>query len=389
MDFLDAMILVALVAAGIGGWRLGFLARMASWVGLAFGLFVAARLLPTAVRAFNGPDPSSRLLVASALLVGGAFVGQGLGLILGAQVHRVLPLGPLRGADRAAGAVVGLLGVLVVTWVLVPPMADVPGWPAEQARASVVAHALEAVAPASPNTVDTLRRLVGSSNFPQVFSGLGRAPQAGPPPPASGLSAAVVARVTASSVKIEGVACHRIQEGSGFTVAIDTVVTNAHVVSGVKEPTVIRPDGRRLRGIVELYDSDRDLAILRVSGLQQTPLPTVTGHRNDQGAVFGHPGGQDVVRAAPSKISDEIRARGRDLYDKHTTERDVWILAADLHPGDSGGALVNTNGQVIGVAFAIAPDRQSTAYALTTKELAAALQEARSSQADTGECLSS
>jgi S1-C subfamily serine protease len=389
VDFLDAIILGAMVAAGVGGWRLGFLARMASWIGLGFGLYVAARLLPTAVRAFNGPDPSSRLLVASALLVGGAFVGQGLGLILGAQIHRILPLGPLKGADRAAGAVVGLVGVLIVTWVLVPSMADVPGWPAEQARASVVAHALDSLAPASPDTVDTLRRLVGSSNFPQVFSALRRAPQAGPPPPDSGLLPAVVQRVLASTVKVEGAACHRIQEGSGFASAVDTVVTNAHVVAGVDQPIVIRPDGRRIRATVVLYDSDRDLAILRAPNLQENALPIATGRRNDQGAVFGHPGGQDDVRVAPAKVSDEIRARGRDLYDTHPTERDVWILASDLHPGDSGGALVNGNGQVIGVAFAIAPDRQSTAYALTSKELNAALQEPRAQKANTGQCLSS
>jgi S1-C subfamily serine protease len=389
LDFLDALILVAMVAAGIGGWRLGFLARMASWIGLGLGLYAAARLLPTAVRAFTGPDGSSRLLVASALLVGGAFVGQGLGLIMGAQIHRVLPLGPLKGADRAAGAVVGVFGVLVVTWVLVPSMADVQGWPAEQARSSVVAHALDAFAPASPDTVETLRRLVGSSNFPQVFAGIGRAPNAGPPPEASGLSPAVLQRVLASTVKVEGPACHRIQEGSGFSPAIDTVVTNAHVVAGVDRPIVTPPDGRRLRSTVELYDSDRDIAILRVPGLQENPLPLATGHRNDQTAVFGHPGGQDDVRVAPSRITDEIRARGRDLYDTHPTERDVWILASDLHPGDSGGALTNLSGQVVGVAFAIAPDRPSTAYALTTKELTAALQEPRTDNADTGSCLSS
>jgi S1-C subfamily serine protease len=65
----------------------------------------------------------------------------------------------------------------------------------------------------------------------------------------------------------------------------------------------------------------------------------------------------------------------------------VLVLASDLHPGDSGAALVDPSGQVAGVAFAIAPDRPGTAYALATSELKAALSAAREPQADTGACL--
>jgi S1-C subfamily serine protease len=64
-------------------------------------------------------------------------------------------------------------------------------------------------------------------------------------------------------------------------------------------------------------------------------------------------------------------------------------LAADLHPGDSGGPLVDPAGAVVGVAFAIAPDRPGTAYALTSKELDAALAAPRLAAAATGACLAS
>jgi S1-C subfamily serine protease len=103
--------------------------------------------------------------------------------------------------------------------------------------------------------------------------------------------------------------------------------------------------------------------------------------------VFGHPGGQDPLRIAPARINQRVEAVGRDLYDAHQTRRDVFILASDLRPGDSGAALVNTTGAVMGVAFAIAPDRPGTAYALSSVELRAVLAVPRGNQASTGQCL--
>ena len=106
----------------------------------------------------------------------------------------------------------------------------------------------------------------------------------------------------------------------------------------------------------------------------------------ERGAVFGHPNGQDQLRVAPARISQQVTARGRDLYDAHRTDRDVFILASTLRPGDSGGALTNLDGEVVGVAFAIAPDEPGTAYALTAKELRTALTGPRTPQSS-GPCL--
>jgi S1-C subfamily serine protease len=86
-------------------------------------------------------------------------------------------------------------------------------------------------------------------------------------------------------------------------------------------------------------------------------------------------------------VRDKVTAVGRDLYDEHETRRQVLILAADLAPGDSGAALVDPTGTVVGVAFAIAPDRPGTSYALDTSELRAALSAPRRAGTDTGDCL--
>ena len=389
MNQLDVLLLVIIVTAVVGGYRLGFLARATSWIGLVIGLLVASYFLPDIVSSLQAYEPSTRFLIAAGVFLGAAFLGQAVGLVLGANLHRALPLrGPLRQIDRGAGAVAGLAGVLVTVWLLTPSMADVPGWPARQARGSAVAKAVSERLPEPPDTLGALRRLVGDDNFPRVFGRFDAAPNAGPAPANSGLTDATIARVVASTVKVEGIACGRQQDGSGFAIATDLVVTNAHVVAGEDRTEVIRPDLERVSAFVTMFDPDRDIALLRVPDLGLEPLPIGSAGVGTTGAVFGHPRGQDDVEVSPTVIRQRVEALGRDLYDSRETRRQVFILAADLEPGDSGGALADGAGRVVGVAFAIAPDRPGTAYALTDEELRAALTEARR-PVDTGPCLTS
>jgi S1-C subfamily serine protease len=389
MDLLDLLIIAFAVFAVLGGYRLGFLARATSWAGLALGLILAAHFLPDIVDSLRDSAPNDRLLIVAATFIGAAFVGQALGLLVGAAIHRRLPLGPLRQVDRVIGAIAGLVGVSIAVWLLLPSMADVPGWSSRQARNSQIARAIDSLFPAPPDTLQALRRLVGPNNFPRVFDALKPAPNTGPPPAVSGLAPAVQQRVAASTVKVEGIACRRIQDGSGFAAGgVDTVVTNAHVVAGERSTSVIAPGRRRLKATVVAFDPNRDLALLHVPGLGEAPLPVGRAAPGGTGAVFGHPGGVEELVISPAAIRQQVLAIGRDLYDGRETRRQVFILAAGLAPGDSGGGLVNQAGVVVGVAFAIAPDRPGTAYALTSDELRPVLAAGGSAPVNTGPCLS-
>jgi hypothetical protein len=391
VHLLDLDVLLAMAGAAIGGYRLGLLARATSWIGLAVGLYVGARFLPGAVGLVgDAADPTSRLLVAAAVLIGGAFIGQALGLVLGGRLRTALPIGPLRTGDRIAGGFIGALGVVVSVWLLLPAASVVQGDAARLARGSRVARTIDDVFPPAPDALQSLRSLVGDSGFPKVFEGLARAPEAGPPPAAVPIPADVLARVEASTVKVEGKACSRIQDGSGFVVSTDVVVTNAHVVAGEKgSTTVIRPDLSRVHAVVTVFDSDRDLAVLHAPGLGLRPVPLVTKTvaEGSVGAVLGHPGGQDPLARAPSKVSRRVEATGRDLYDRRQTKRDVFSTAAIVPPVYIGGPLRTPVGLIAGAAFAIAPDRDNVAYALTDAEVKAALQEDQAQEQSTGTCL--
>ncbi|MGI8793453.1 MAG: MarP family serine protease [Acidimicrobiales bacterium] len=386
MNLLDGFLVLVLASTMIGAWRLGLIARLASWLGIGLGFFIALRVAPSAVRTLGTNDPMTRVFITALMFIGLAGVGAVVGEVVGLTVRKALPLGGFRTLDRVGGAAFGALIAMIGFWLMLPVLAEVPGSVARQVRTSTLAATIYRVAPDPPDALQTLRGLVSTSGFPQVFADLREAPDTGPPPAAAGMDQAVVARVAASTVRVTGRGCGGLQEGSGFTPRADLVVTNAHVVAGTSNITVLRPDGQELAATPVLFDPNRDLALLRVPGLSQQPLPVADGKIGDVGAVFGHPGGQTQLEVSPARVTDEREARGRDIYGRNTTLRYLFFLASRLAPGDSGGALVNNSGDVIGVAFAISPDRAATAYALTHVELRAVLGQATSGAVGTGGC---
>jgi hypothetical protein len=180
VNTLDLMVLLGVLLAAGGGYRMGFLARVTSWVGMLVGVYVVARLLGD--HPFRSMDATGQVSLVLGLLLLGAFVGQALGMVVGRRLHVALPFGGARETDRVAGGVAGAVGVVLALWLLLPVMADSPGWFAVQARNSTVASWISDRLPDPP---DTLARLVQRSDFPRVFDALKPAPDIGPPPVAS------------------------------------------------------------------------------------------------------------------------------------------------------------------------------------------------------------
>ncbi|MBO0746965.1 MAG: CvpA family protein, partial [Acidimicrobiaceae bacterium] len=140
MNWLDLVIVLVAAAAALGGYRLGFLARAVSWIGLGLGLYLGARFLPDILNAFDLGPSGQRLLTAAAVLIGAALIGQAVGLVVGGRLLAALPLGPLRTVDRAVGAGVGVLGVFVALWLLLPAISSVSGLPAQATQGSAISR---------------------------------------------------------------------------------------------------------------------------------------------------------------------------------------------------------------------------------------------------------
>jgi S1-C subfamily serine protease len=383
---MDAVIAIAAIAAAIGGWRFGFVARLLAWAGVALGLMVGIRFVPGVVTAFGGTAPDDRVTVALLFLVLVATLGQGVGLAVGALVHRLRP--EVRGLpawDRAAGAAVGVVGVLALLWMTIPSLTTAEGWPARLSRGSAFVALIDDFAPEQPSRFAAWGRTISEAPYPSALGPLDDPPDPGPPPELV-IPRAVDERVRQSVVKVSGQACSQMQEGSGWVAAPGLVVTNAHVVAGETDTTVLTDDNRELDAEVVAFETSRDIAVLRVEGLDAPPLRRADGDVGDAGAVYGHPGGAQL-RVAPARIAQEIIATGTDIYRTSKSRRRVYILAARLAAGDSGAPLVNRQGAVIGVAFAIDPARKGRAYAVADDEVNPVLRAVQETPVDTGDCL--
>lgn len=389
MNFVDALLVAGAAGAAYAGWRQGFVNRALAWIGLAAGVVVGALLVDDVAAALRDSTPRTRLLGAIAFLVLIAIAGQSVGTVLGNLLRRKLPM-RIRWStpDRVAGALAGFTCVIVAVWLLVPAFASAPGWPARVARGSVIVRAVDRFAPKPPGSLAALGRLVGAAPFPEVFDRL-TSPDAGSPP-GTGLAPEVLARVGPSVVRVDGRACDQTQQGSGVVVADDLVLTNAHVVAGNRETTVTTEDGGRFAAVVVGFEARRDLALVRAHGLGLPALERGSSDVDESGAVVGYPEG-GPQQESPARIDEEITATGTDIYRSAETQRSVFVLGAVLEPGDSGGPLIDRRGRFVGIAFAVDPGEESTAYALTDQEIDAALREflvrGATEPVDTGACL--
>jgi S1-C subfamily serine protease len=391
VTWLDLLLVLVVVGFAIAGFRQGFIVSVVSFAGFVVGGLLGLWLMP---HLLDSRQPSSgRSLLALGGVVVLAIGCQTLAAFLGVMLRNRITWRPARRVDAVGGAVVGTIAVLVAVWLLggVVDRGDLPL--ADQVRDSKVITALDDVMPGSPDQVfSAFSDLLDTTGFPQVFNDLHSERPAPVPPPDSAVAADPQVRAAAeSTVKVVGDAfsCERRIEGSGFVYAPDRVMTNAHVVAGVSRPSVyVGGGGHAYRAHVVYFDPDHDIAVLWVPDL---PLPALSFGpsvpQGTAGAAIGYPG-DGPLTISPARVRGTVSAIGQDIYGGGRVVRQVYSLRVEVHPGNSGGPFVGTDGQVLGVVFAASREDPDTGYALTAEQVAGAAQAARNAQDDvaTGHC---
>ncbi|WP_331453020.1 MarP family serine protease [Streptomyces sp. SS162] len=378
MNVLDILLLVAAVWFAIVGYRQGFVVGILSVIGFLGGGLAAVYLLPLVWGPLTGDAEVSTTaaIVAIAVVLVFASVGQTLTTHLGNRLRGHISWSPARALDATGGALVNVVAMLVVAWIIGALLAKTTLPPfGKQARESQLLQGVTQVMPFEATALfSDFTSILAQNGFPPVFSPFANEPitEVLPPDPAL-VDSPVAARAKQSIVKVVGTAggCGKVLEGTGFVFGERRVMTNAHVVGGVDEPTVqIGGQGRLYDATVVLYDWQRDIAVLDVPDLRATPLEftEADARSGDNAIVAGFPeNGAYDVRSA--RVRGRINANGPDIYQRGEVRRDVYSLYATVRQGNSGGPLLTEDGKVYGVIFARSLDDANTGYALTVDEI--------------------
>jgi S1-C subfamily serine protease len=393
-QWLDLAVLAVAFVAAVSGWRSGALGSLLSFVGVVLGAVAGVLLAPHVVNNLDGPR--SKLFVSLFLILGLIVIGEIAGVVLGRAVRGAIRNRSLRTFDSVIGVALQLVAVLVAAYLLAKPLTTSSVQPnlAAAVRGSRVLVQVDNLAPEWLKRVPTrLGALLDTSGLPNVLQPFGRTPIVSVDIPDAALAAdPVVAATRPSVLKIRGVAqsCQKVLEGSGFVVAPNRVMSNAHVVAGADNVTV-EADGQTYDATVVSYDPQADISILDVPGLPSAPLQfdMQEAKTGTDSLVMGYPGGGDF-QATPARIREIIQLNGPDIYHTTTVTREVYTVRGTVRQGNSGGPLIDRDGKVLGVVFGAAVDDADTGFVLTANEVAKQMAVVGNTvKVPTGTCISS
>lgn len=390
--WLDLLVVVIAIAAAMSGWRHGAVASALSFIGVLAGAAVGVTVAPHLVSGVT--DLRGRVLFGVLIVIVLVVFGQVLGMLGGRYARQWLSRGAVRAVDSTVGALFQAVAVLVIAWLLAVPVSS-SSQPAvaSAVRGSWVLSNVNEVAPQWMRAIPSrLSTLLDNTGLPDVLGPFGRTPITTVEPADPGMATSpVVAAARPSVLEILGSApsCQRALEGTGFVVAPERVMTNAHVVAGTNDVVVQSADGP-LSASVVLFDPETDVAVLDVPGLTAPVLQftAVPAHSGDDAVVLGYPGGGPFT-ASPARIRDTINLNGPDIHHSGTVTRQVYTIRGQVRSGNSGGPLVGADGKVLGVVFGAAADDSDTGFALTAAEVRPALDAAANTQraVGTGACV--
>ena len=387
----DVVLVVLAIVAIAAGWSNGAIRAAGSLVGLGLGLWAGLSLAPLVVAWLaeaGWGSVTERSIVAAIVILVCAAVAYALAATLASLIGKLVRHGPIRWLDSLVGAGLGLLTWAVVVWLVAGfAMATSLATVVQAASSSRVVATLDSIAPFPASTVlGAVDDALAGAGLPQVFEGGEpiKTIQAPDPSVPSAVSATESSVVTVLASKP---ACGVDSEGSGWVVQSGRVVTNAHVVAGASTIVVREPATDRVeRATLVAFDPERDLAVLDVTDLMAPPLDI--GQDVTAGAqtyAAGYPGNGPFT-ISPERVRDRITARGTDIYQSGSVDRDIYSLRGSVRPGNSGGPLLDSSGDVVGVVFARSTVDPDTGYALTLAELRPVLSSVSSAPISSGAC---
>lgn len=388
MNSVDVIIILGAISTAYRGYSTGFTRQLGSGIGFITGIFLSLPISPLAAKLVEGS--ASRAVMAAVVTIIISFGMMMFGEWLGLRLKLIIMGGKiLNRIDNSGGSVLSIITFGIALWFGVALVSLLPNGPIQQSiRASETFDYIDRHLPPASQLLSNINQFIDPNNTPLVFSG--REPSTSARLSLQPISSfnSFIDKVSAATVRIQGIGCGGIVNGTGFVYSPGKIATNAHVIAGVKNPKVYDSNGTHDAKVV-LFDSTNDIAVLDVKDITTTPLTLDMRElkTGETGLVVGYPGGGSQ-KAQTVGVLDNVIALGRDIYGKAKTERHVYILQSELIPGNSGGPVVDVNGNVRGIVFATSTTYSNIGYALTLSQVALDLDSAAQTSrvVSTGAC---
>jgi S1-C subfamily serine protease len=377
LNWVDPFVLLWVALSALVGYQRGLTAQALSLVGLGLGALAGSRLAPLLL-----PEGSRSPWVPLASLIGavlGALVLQAGAVFLGNRVRGLFLHGPFRLADSAGGLIVGAVVGLAVAWLAAVAALQIQG---SALRSSVQDSVIlsELVDAVPPRAV--LRTLARIDPLPLLAA----PPDLKLPKPDGSVLRSPVAREAGKSVvKVLSTACGTGVQGSGWLAGPGLVVTNAHVVAGSEETRVASPGGRVVAATLVYVDRANDVALLRARGLRLPALELADAQPAEEEVVLlGYPhDGPLTATAGTAGRPEKVLAPGAD--GEKLRLRTVVPLSGSVERGDSGGPVIDADGDVVAMMFASSKEG-GAGFGVPTGEMREALRSPRDAPVSPGPC---
>ena len=378
MTTVDWIAAAVIGLAALNGLRRGLVGSAFSLAGVAAGAYFGAKLAPQVLS--GGDSPYTPLVALGGAVVLGVFLQSAAGMAGSAVRKSLFVVPPLRVLDSLGGLALGAAAGVAIVWVAGAVALHTPGQVQlrEEVQRSKILRELNARVPPS-RLLDAIARV-------DPFAVI-RGPEAnvGPPDP-SLLRDAGVRAASASVFRVTGTACGLGVGGSGWVAAPNLIVTNAHVVAGMKDARVDRADGEHRDAEVVAFDPRDDIAVLRVQGLDAPVLRMVDPVEGAAVAIVGYPESGPLT-ATPARVGQTGTVLTDDAYGRGPVRRTVTTLRGKVRHGNSGGPAVDGNGNVEATIFAARAGSDSAGYGVPSVIVRAALARAGAKPVSTGPCV--
>ena len=385
INWVDALIVIFI---GLLIWRgivYGFITQLFVIIGFFGGLILSGFIFPHIIPV---KDHTTLAIVNGNLVLIVALFFSFTGYQLGGKIHYAFGKSWSHTTEKCFSVIFSVIFGLLAVWLIASMIGRLPfEGLSNSANDSVIVQQLDQRLFPIPAVFEEFGKQFNPNIQPKIFVKSQYQVQQNIPLSSSLLQLAAQ-QANKSVVRITSFGCGGLVSGSGFVVGKDLILTNAHVIAGVKRP-IVKFGTQSYAAVPVLFNSSEDIALLRIHHLNEPQLQLLKDQvkNNTSVIIAGYPGGN--FSAIPGLVLETVQLVVPNLNGYGSTTRQSYEVQANTSEGVSGGPMILEEGKVGGIIFARSQSINNHAFVITSQSIYKEVNRAQNEKirVNTGVCL--